>query len=125
MSEQYVWDLRNPDGGMLGLEFARGVSAPCDVMLAHALPERVDVVVRDENDRVVAKGEQLSDEQSRPMARLFLEDGTVTRQNVWPDESDIGRLVILPGGEIATLREWWNADDGSEWRWQVEFYNHT
>jgi hypothetical protein len=124
VSEQYVWDLRNPDGGMLGLEFARGVSAPCDVILAHALPERVDVVVRDEHDRVVAKGEQLADEQSRPMARLSVEDGTVSRQNVWPDESDIGRLVILPGGEIATLLTWWNADDGSEWRWQVEFYNH-
>jgi hypothetical protein len=33
--------------------------------------------------------------------------------------------VILPGGEVGTLIRWWNTEDGSEWRWQVEFYNHT
>ncbi len=22
------------------------------------------------------------------------------------------------------LTAWWNADDGSSWRWSVEFYNH-
>ena len=125
MSEQYYWDLRNPDGAMLGLEYARGVSAPTDVMLAHALPERVDVVVRDENDVVVARGKDLSHDDSTPMARLHVRDGAVARENIWPDDTDVGRFVILPGGEIGTLCEWWNADDGSEWRWRVEFYNHT
>ena len=24
----------------------------------------------------------------------------------------------------AILVSWWNAEDESEWRWQVEFYNH-
>ena len=121
MSEQYYWDLRNPDGAMLGLEFARGVSAPTDVMLAHALPERVDVVVRDENDNVVARGEGLEHPLSTPIARLRVSDGAVTRENVWPDDSDIGRVVILPGGEIGTVCEWWHADDHSTWRWKVEF----
>ena len=36
-----------------------------------------------------------------------------------------GALVILPGGEVGTLVAWWNAADGSEWRWRVEFYNHV
>ncbi len=36
---------------------------------------------------------------------------------------DLGSLVILPGGEVGTLVEWWNAPDGSEWRWRLEFYN--
>jgi hypothetical protein len=27
--------------------------------------------------------------------------------------------------EAGTLLEWWNAADGSEWRWKIEFYNHT
>jgi hypothetical protein len=31
--------------------------------------------------------------------------------------------VVLPGGEVGILLAWWNAEDGSEWRWQVEFYN--
>ncbi len=33
-------------------------------------------------------------------------------------------MVILPGREVGQLLQWWNAEDGSEWRWQVEFYNH-
>ena len=121
MSKQYYWELRNPDGAMLGLEFARGVSAPTDVMLAHALPERVDVVVRDENDQVVARGEGLEHPESTPIARLRVGGSSVTRENVWPDDSDLGRLVILPGGEIGTVCEWSHAEDHSSWRWKVEF----
>ena len=119
----YTWDLRNPDGGMLGLEFARGVADATDCMLAHSLPERVNVTVTDETGDVVAKGEELADDASRPMARLRVRGDRVERENVWPDDSDLGRPVILPGGEIGILRTWWNADDGSEWRWQIEFSN--
>lgn len=119
----YIWELRNPDGAMLGMEFARGVSAATDVVLAHSLPERIDVVVRDENDNVIAKGEGLTGDEPTPMARLRVRNGDVTRESVWPTEEDLGRVVILPGGEVATLKSWWNADDGSEWRWQVEFWN--
>jgi hypothetical protein len=118
-----VWELRNPDGGMLGLEFARGVAEPTECLLAHALPERVSVTVYDDAEHVVAKGEELRHPESRPMARLWLRDGRVVRENVWPDQSDYGRPVILPGGEVGILTAWWNADDGSEWRWSVEFSN--
>ncbi len=124
MAEDYLWDLRNPDGAMLGMEFARAVSAAADVVLAHSLPERVDVVVRDgSGERVIARGEGLADEPSRPMARLVVGGGTVRRKNIWPSEEDLGRPVILPGGEVGLLREWWNAEDGTEWRWNVEFHN--
>lgn len=119
----YTWDLRNPDGAMLGLEFARGVAAETDCMLAHSLPERVTVTVTDDGGTVVAAGAELADDASRPMARLWLRGDTVHRENVWPDDSDLGRPVILPGGEVGILRSWWNADDGSSWRWQVEFSN--
>jgi hypothetical protein len=121
----YTWDLRNPDGGMVGLEFARGVADVTDCMLAHSLPERVTVMVSDGNDAVVAKGEELTDDVSRPMARLWLRGDRVERENVWPDDSDLGRPVILPGGEVGILRAWWNADDGRSWRWQVEFSNQV
>ncbi|HET7530986.1 MAG TPA: hypothetical protein VFJ98_08520 [Mycobacteriales bacterium] len=120
MAEQYYWDLRNPDGAMLGLDFARGVSAPTDLMLAHALPERVDVV-RDEDGAEVARGDALEHPESTPIARLRIDGDRVTRENVWPDDSDIGRYVILPGGEIGTVCEWSHADDHSRWRWKVEF----
>jgi hypothetical protein len=42
-----------------------------------------------------------------------------------PSPGDIGSVVILPGGEAGILKSWWNADDETEWRWQLEFYNHT
>lgn len=120
----YIWNLRNPDGGAMGLDFARGRSAPHDVMLAHALPERVDVEVRNDSGDLVARGRGLRDEVSTPMSRLTLRDGQISRVNLWPEEEDIGRPVILPGGEIGILQSWWNAEDHSEWRWVIELHNH-
>lgn len=125
MSDTYLWELRSPEGGMLGLEFAYAVTDSADVVLAHALPNRVWVQVRTGDGKDVAFAEELSATEQRPMARLRLTGDTVTREDVWPDASDIGRPVILPGGEVGVLLSWWNADDGSEWRWQVEFYNST
>ncbi|MDP9181872.1 MAG: hypothetical protein M3P04_03720 [Actinomycetota bacterium] len=119
----YVWELRNPDGGTLGLEWARALSSAHDVVLAHALPSRVDVVVRDESDRVVASAEGLDGEGETPMARLRLVDGAVTRESVWPTEEDLLLPVILPGGEVGVLISWWNAEDHSAWRWQLELSN--
>jgi hypothetical protein len=58
------------------------------------------------------------------MARLTRQGESITREDVWPTESALGQLVILPGGEVGHLLSWWNAEDGNEWRWQVEFYNH-
>jgi hypothetical protein len=58
------------------------------------------------------------------MARLRIENGDVTRENVWPDPSDIGKPVILPGGDVGILTAWWHADDHSEWRWTIELHNH-
>ena len=58
------------------------------------------------------------------MAFLTRHGTDILREDRWPTEADLGCLVILPGGEVGTLKAWWNAPDGSEWRWQVEFYNH-
>jgi hypothetical protein len=58
------------------------------------------------------------------MTRLWIEGGTVRREDRWPTDADLGAPVILPGGEVGTLIAWWHAEDGSEWRWAVEFYNH-
>jgi hypothetical protein len=57
------------------------------------------------------------------MARLAVDDGRISREDRWPTADDLGALVILPGGEVGTLIEWWNAADGSEWRWRLELYN--
>ena len=125
MGETYVWELRNPDGGAMGLEFARGQSSPTDVMLVHATPTRINVEVRTWEGQLVAAGRNLKHEDVAPMARLSITDGKVTRENIWPTDEDVGMPVILPGGEVGILKAWWNDDIGQEWRWSVEFANRA
>lgn len=120
----HVWDLRNPDGAMTGMPWGRALMAAHDSVLAHSLSERIDIEVRTADGEQVARVENLADPSATtPMSRLDLRDGTVVRANVWPDESDLGKPVILPGGEVGILVEWWNEPDGSAWRWRVEFSN--
>ena len=72
-----------------------------------------------------AQGEPLARVGERfPMTRLQKQGCDIVREDRWPTQADLGSRVILPGGEVGTLTAWWHADDGSEWRWQVEFYNH-
>jgi hypothetical protein len=119
-----IWDLWFPEAAATGLPFARGRLDPTDVMWVHAAPETLSVVVR-EGDHIVARGDRLTRAGKRfPMTRLTREEAEIHREDRWPADADIGSLVILPGGEVGTLLKWWNADDESEWRWQVEFYNH-
>jgi hypothetical protein len=125
MSGSYVWELRNPDGGALGLEFARGQSSPTEVMLVHAAPRRLNVEVRTWEGKVVATGRNLEHEEVAPMSKLTISGARVVRENLWPSQADVGRAVILPGGEVGILRSWWNDDVGQEWRWSVEFSNRA
>jgi hypothetical protein len=122
--EIQVWDLWYPDAAAQGMPFARGRVDATEVMLVHAAPDRLRVEVRDDDGRLVARTDGLERTADRPMARLTRDGDTITREDLWPEEEDIGRLVILPGGEVGVLQSWWNDDAGEEWRWQVEFYNH-
>ena len=124
MALAQIWDLWYPDAAAQGLPFARGRLDATDVLLVHAAPETLDVAVRNDDDELVARGTGLARTAERPLARLTIEDGQIGREDLWPVADDIGRPVILPGGEVGILLEWWNAEDGSEWRWRVEFYNH-
>jgi hypothetical protein len=122
--DHQIWDLWYPDAAAQGLPFARGRLAATDVLLVHAAPDALDVVVRDDEGRVLVQGSGLVRTAERPMARLAVRHGRIAREDLWPEASDIGRPVILPGGEVGILLSWWNAEDGSEWRWRLEFYNH-
>jgi hypothetical protein len=123
-----VWDLWFPDAGATGISFARSRvddQAAGDRLLVHAAPAKLDVVVRDQDGRLIAQGSGLERGQSGPMSYLVRRDDTIVLEDGWPTPHDLGRLVILPGGEAGILKAWWHADDRSEWRWQVEFSNHT
>jgi hypothetical protein len=95
-----------------------------DALLVHAAPDKLRVEVRTSNGKLVAFGDQLGRTADLPMARLVRHGESISRVDLWPEDEDIGRPVILPGGEVGILKSWWNAADGQEWRWQIEFYNH-
>lgn len=124
MEAIHIWDLWYPDAAAQGLPFARGRLDATDVMLVHAAPERLRVEVRDDDGNLLARADGLEQTADRPMARLTIDGSTVQRVDLWPTTEDFGRPVILPGGEVGILQEWWNDDEGKEWRWKVEFYNH-
>ena len=122
------WDLWFPDVGATGLSFARSrvdSDAAGERLLVHAAPPRLDVTVRSDDGVVVASGGGLERGERGPMSFLVRKGGKVELEDGWPGQDDVGRLVILPGGEAGILQKWWHAEDRSEWRWQVEFYNHT
>ena len=119
-----LWDLWFPQAGATGVSFARGRLDTTNVLLVHAPPAMLTVEVRSPTGRQLAIGQDLPQTADRPMARLTRHGARILREDLWPTAKDIGRMVILPGGEVGQLLAWWNAEDGSEWRWQVEFYNH-
>jgi hypothetical protein len=124
LADLHTWELWYPGSGATGLPIARARIDPVDAVWAHSLPRKVSVTVRQGDDRVLARGEGLTrGGRFVPMTRLYLDGETVTRQDRWPTEGDLGEIVILPGGEAGVLTAWWNAGDGSAWRWSVEFSN--
>lgn len=118
-----LWDLWFPQAGATGLPFARGRLDPTDTLLVHAAPPALTVSVV-EGGAVVATGEDLARGDDTPIARLTRRGDKVEREDIWPGEAELGLPVLLPGGEVGILRAWWHADDYSEWRWQIELYNH-
>jgi hypothetical protein len=125
MSEQQIWDLWYPDAAAQGLPVARGRLDATDTLLVHAAPELLTVEVRADEGQLIARGENLQQTADRPMARLTVHADQIEREDLWPTADDLNRPVILPGGEVGILLDWWNAEDGSEWRWRLEFYNHS
>ena len=119
-----AWDLWYPKAGATGISFARGRCDPTLVMLTHAAPPFLTVNVYDSQGQTLAFGQDLEATDVTPITRLTRNGSAIVRQDIWPGEGDIGALVLLPGGEIGRLLSWWHAADHSEWRWQVEFYNH-
>jgi hypothetical protein len=122
-SLQY-WNVWYPKAAATGLLLGRGRLDPTDTLLVHAAPDTLTVEVFDETARRVAYGQDLPQTLDSPMCRLRRVDGTVVREDVWPSRADLGSLVLLPGGEVGVLKQWWHADDRQSWRWQVEFYNN-
>jgi hypothetical protein len=119
-----VWEIWYPNAAADGLLIARGKLDPADTLWLHAAPDTIRVELRSMDGQRLAFGDQLQATGDFPMTRLSRSDGAIHREDRWPTQDDLGALVILPGGEVGRLTAWWNADDGQQWRWSVEFYNH-
>ena len=122
-----LWDLWFPHSGATGLSFARcrvGADAAAERVLVHAAPPALDVTVRDEHGAVVAEGHGLKRHAPGPMSLLIRDGATIRLEDHWPDQDDLGLLVLLPGGEAGILTSWWHAPDRSAWRWHLELSNH-
>jgi len=120
----HVWDLWIADVGPTGISFARGRLDPTNVLLVHAAPPQLNVMVLSDAGETLARGNDLLRTTSSPIARLRRQGATITREDIWPTEADYGTPVILPGGEVGVLQRWWNDPDHQEWRWSIELYNH-
>jgi len=121
-----TWDLWYPFGAATGISFARGRLDPTDVMYVHSAPEALTVDVRSDDGRLLARGQDLlrTTKESLPMTKLTRVGEKITREDLWIDDSTIGKPVIFPGGEVGIIKSWWHAPNHSEWRWTVELYNH-
>jgi hypothetical protein len=124
MSEQQIWDLWIPDVAAQGVLFARGRLNATQILLVHAAPEKLTVEVYDDNRVILAQATDMKRTANTPMARLLLQRKQVTREDIWPAEAEIGLPVMLAGGEVGILQEWWNDKEHQQWRWRLEFYNH-
>jgi hypothetical protein len=123
-SQLQIWDLWYPQAAATGVAFARGRLDATNVLWVHAAPPLLTVEVSSDDGQRLAYSQDLERTADRPMTRLTLHGEEITREDLWPSQRNLGQYVILPGGEVGKLLNWWNAADGSEWRWQIEFYNH-
>ncbi len=119
-----TWDVWYPNAASRGLSFARGQMEHADRCWLHSAPDAIRVEVRDALGHLVAFADQLRRQGPElPMTLVRRQGDGLAREERWPEPNDYGLPVLLPGGEIGILRDWWNADDGSAWRWTVEFKN--
>ena len=102
-----TWDMWFPGAAATGIPFARSKIQGTEVLLVHAAPPRLTATA------------------DTPITRLTRRGKMIVREDIWPEAADFGRVVILPGGEAGKLLDWWHAEDRSEWRWRVEFYNRV
>jgi hypothetical protein len=124
MTTLQTWELYYPESAATGLAVARARIDPTEVVWLHAAPPVLAALVREGDDRVAARGEPLRRAGVHfPMTRLERRGTQIVREDRWPTDKDLGAVVILPGGEAGILKSWWNASDGNEWRWTVEFSN--
>lgn len=117
------WSVWYPKAASTGLLLLRALIDPTDSVLLHAAGDVITVEITDSSGTGIAFGQDLERTMDSPICRIHRDGSKITREDLWPTDSDLGSIVLLPGGEAGELKAWWNAGDRKEWRWSVEFYN--
>src|SRR5262245_9077978 len=119
------WTIWYPQAASTGLLFGRGLLDATELLLIHAAPPLLTAEVSNEDGRRLAFGRDLKRTIESPICLLRREGERIVREDLWPGEAHHQLPVLLPGGEVGILLSWWNADNYSSWRWQVEFFNQV
>ena len=112
------WAVETSKDGSKWRFFGKAWKSPGELVLLHA---RIPFVRYRQLIPTEASewSEPLEGAGETPMCIVSME--AHTRVDVWPDAAHAGLPVLLPGGEVGRLVEFEHADDGSTWRYRLEF----
>jgi hypothetical protein len=112
------WAVETSKDGGKWRFFGRAWKSPGELVLMHA-PVRwvryrqlIPVERSEWSEPVESSGET-------PMSIVSMEKGT--REDLWPGPEHVGLPMLLPGGEIGRLKAFEHDQDGSSWRYTLEF----
>jgi len=118
LGNEECWAVETSKDGSKWRFFGKAWKSPGEPVLMHA-PVRWLRFRRLIPSEVAEWSEPLEASAETPMSIVSMEEAT--RADVWPDESHVGMPMLLPGGEIGRLQSFEHAEDGSTWRYALEF----
>src|SRR5688572_696776 len=91
----HTWEVWYPKAAATGLLLARGRLDPTDTLLMHAAPDFITVEVRDEEGARLAFAQDLPRTLQSPMCLLRRDGSSITREDLWPGDNQLGLTVLL------------------------------
>jgi hypothetical protein len=118
LGNEECWAVESSKDGERWRFFGRAWKSPGEAVLLHPSVRfvRFRQLLPTEDaewcEPVEASGE-------KPVTLVRMEDRR--REELWPGEEHVGLPMLLPGGEIGRLQLFEHAEDGSSWRYVLEF----
>ena len=118
IGNEECWAVETSKDGERWRFFGKAWKSPGEPVLMHAPVRfvRFRQLMPTEDDEW---SEALETEVECPMSIVRMEDRV--REDLWPADEHVGLPMLLPGGEIGRLQRFEHADDGSTWRYVLEF----
>jgi hypothetical protein len=118
MGNEECWAVETSKDGERWRFFGKAWKSPGEPVLMHA-PVRYVRFRRLLPTEEAGWSDPLEAELTTPMCIVRME--ARTREDVWPGPEHLGLPMLLPGGEVGRLRDFEHAEDGSSWRYTLEF----